>query len=216
MSQFQADPHQLKLHSDLNRLSSNLGSMYYGALLALEQIHNPERFVLAAHCLRELMEKIPQYINVEMKAHGETLKQQVIEVGDLWRGAVGSKCNTPGGWSGSIDKPLQKFLTRFSIFNDWFEKHYPRRMAELQTLLKALHKSEKFIPKRLEDAQIEKWRTLNERFQGIAHHRIRASEEDFNSFLEELEMFLAERLAPKTFDDFASIDEIIGRGENDD
>jgi hypothetical protein len=216
MPKLQANPHRLKLHIDLNRFSSNLGNMYYGALLVIEQNQNPERFVLAAHCLRELMEKIPQYINVEMKAHGETLKQQVIEVGDLWKGTVGSKCNTPGGWSGSIDKPLQKFLARFSIFNDWFEKHYPRRMAELQTLLRALQKSDKFIPKRLEDEQIEKWRTLNERFQGISHHRIRVSEEDFNLFLEELEIFLAERLAPKTFDDFVSIDEIIGKGENDD
>ncbi len=216
MSQFQAKPQQFKLYSDLNRLSSNLGSMYYGAVLALGQIHNPERFVLAAHCLRELMEKIPQYINVEMKAHSETLKQKVIEVGDLWSGAASSKCNTPGGWSGPIDKPLQKFLARFSNFNDWFEKHYPRRRAELQTLLRALQKSDKFIPKRLEDEQIEKWRTLNERFQGISHHRIKVTEEDFNLFVEELEMFLTERLAPKTFDDFVSIDEIIGKGENDD
>lgn len=58
---------QITLLRILNEKDYSLGSMYKAALIvyADETIEN-ERFVLAAHCIRELMEKLPKYIDVDI------------------------------------------------------------------------------------------------------------------------------------------------------
>ena len=40
-------------------MAFSLADMYYGALACLGDMENPERFTASAHCLRELIEKLP-------------------------------------------------------------------------------------------------------------------------------------------------------------
>ena len=42
----------------------HLGVMYLGGLHVLRQEGNPDREALAAHAIRELMEKLPQFVDV--------------------------------------------------------------------------------------------------------------------------------------------------------
>jgi hypothetical protein len=51
---------QLALYKALLRKHDVLAQMYYGAIKVLTDIDNPERYALAAHDMRELMEKLPK------------------------------------------------------------------------------------------------------------------------------------------------------------
>jgi hypothetical protein len=52
---------QLALYEALGERAEELARMYIGALIVLANPDNPDRLPQAAHSLRELMEKIPKY-----------------------------------------------------------------------------------------------------------------------------------------------------------
>ena len=55
---------QISLLDVLSEQNDILRNMYYGAVMVLNNTENPERFVFAAHGKRELIVKIPKYLNV--------------------------------------------------------------------------------------------------------------------------------------------------------
>ena len=48
--------------------------MYLGALMVFDQGGNPDRLALAAHSFRELMEKLPRYIDVPAESSPSSAK----------------------------------------------------------------------------------------------------------------------------------------------
>ena len=75
---------QNKLYRALNELNPDLARMYHGVLLVLADDKNPERFVFAAHGLRELMEKLPRYLGIPIRQPGGELVKAVSHLQDLW------------------------------------------------------------------------------------------------------------------------------------
>ncbi len=51
-----------------NEQGKKLADMYLGALRVLADEHNPDRLPLAAHGIRELLEKLPRYLKVPTQA----------------------------------------------------------------------------------------------------------------------------------------------------
>ena len=83
---------QRMIFGSLNDKHERLGVMYAGALHVL-QSDNPDRLVLAAHAIGELIEKLPGHINVPTAATDDALMQprkpktltvQVRELLDQW------------------------------------------------------------------------------------------------------------------------------------
>jgi len=72
---------RLSLYEALCRRSERIARMYLGAHHALRDGLNPERFVLAAHCIRELMEKVLEIVAVSTPAHRSGLAQRSLN----WR-----------------------------------------------------------------------------------------------------------------------------------
>jgi hypothetical protein len=206
---------QLALYRALAEKSERLASMYYGALLVLGSAANPDRFALAAHGLRELMEKLPSHLDVAMPAHGEKLMTKIREVENAWNFVVnsGGWNSPPSAWQGSIDKPLRKLLTKLDGFFCWLRDHMPRRREEVLAVLRTIDPANRPLPKPLEERNIDEWNELREFFQGVAHHGKARAETDFDKTVDTLERFLLERLAPRTFDDFAEIDAILETSE---
>jgi hypothetical protein len=68
---------RLALYEALFRRSERIARMYLGAHYALPGGLNPERFAVAAHCVRELMEKVPEIVAVSTPAHSERLGAKV-------------------------------------------------------------------------------------------------------------------------------------------
>src|ERR1043165_1479541 len=75
----------LSLHQALFRRSERIARMFLGAHYALRDSLNPERFVLAAHCIRELMEKFPEIVDVSTQAHSEELRAKLTPLEESYQ-----------------------------------------------------------------------------------------------------------------------------------
>jgi len=160
------------------------------------------------------MEKIPAYLDVQTRAHQENMGSKVRDLEDRWQTTIErSACYDDGNWSGEIDRPLLRLLERFQQFFDWLGEHRPRRRAEVATILQRLNGSDHTLPTALEDLEVDRWMTIREFFQAVAHHRKHVAQDEFERWLEALERFLLDRLRPRTFADFEVIDDIIKEGE---
>jgi hypothetical protein len=195
-----------------------LGTIYLGGLIVLEDTANPDRFALCAHGMRELMEKLPDFLDVSTKAQKESLKAKVREmVEDAFvdmqkKTACYSATN---GWDGAVDGHLRKFLLQIGNFLDWFASHRPRRRAELHGALVRLDGSGRDLPAPLASLNVDDWDKKRDYFQSVAHHRRSANESEFRQWMDALECFLLERLVPRTFDDFAEIDALLEEESGD-
>jgi hypothetical protein len=208
---------QRALYQALSEKDDKLARMYSGALTVLGQSQNGDRLALAAHGLRELMEKFPLVLGIEIKAQKESLKAKVIELQECWDdGLKQTQCFREGQWDGDVDVPLKKVLVRISSFFQWLEGHNPRRKEEFINTIRQIDISGRRLPRLLEDLNAEAWEGKRDFFQAVAHHRKYPDDNEFIQWLNALELFLLERLHPRTFADFDLLDEIIGEGESRD
>jgi len=197
------------LHEALTKLSSELATMYMGGLIVLEHDQNPDPYALCAHALRELIEKLPEHLDVPTKARGESLGAKVNDLQPVWERARASACFREGVWDGQIDAPLQVFLSRSVTFFGWLRDHKPRRRDEAALALRRFDASGRVLPAPLEALNVDLWDEMREFFQSVAHHRRRVERADFLRWVEELERFLLDRLVPRTFDDFDDLDGLM-------
>jgi hypothetical protein len=191
-----------------------LSHMYFGALVALSHTENPDHLAQSAHSIRELMEKIPAFLDVQTRAHQESLSSKVRELEDSWQTAIQRSASyDDGNWNGEIDQPLSQLLEKLQQFFNWLGEHRPRRRAEVAATLHRLDGSDHTLPKPLEELEVERWMRIRDFFQAVSHHRKQATRDEFEGWLDALEMFLLDRLEPRTFADFDTIDEIIEEGQ---
>jgi hypothetical protein len=216
--EFTISAQQRALMRALDERDSSLKVMYQGAITVLLVTSNPDRFAQCSHSIRELMEKIPELLDVPIVAMKESLKNKVNEIEAVYKGTrKKTTCfSAPqGGWDGNIDAPLRQFLSRLGDFFEWFASHHPRRRDELQSILVELDGSSRGLPKPLALLNVKFWEEHRDYFQSVAHHRRDAVEEEFLQWLGSLELFLLDKLKPRTFDDFDEIDTILEEvGEN--
>ena len=207
---------QMDLFNALLSKNKVLARMYYGAIKVLNDMDNLDRFALAAHDLRELMEKIPNYIDVETKAHNEKLGDKVLLLKEHWHKTCSkTTCVIDGTWNGEIDESLAIQLQEFESFFKWHDENHPKRNEEIATALRKLDISGCKLPISLEKQNVKTWSRLREYFVIIAHHRKNPTKDDFDSKLDTFEGFLLDRLSPRTFTDLDEIDQIIQEGYND-
>lgn len=201
---------QQTLHEALINKDPKLARMYLGSIAVLGQKSNQERLPLAAHGLREMMEKLPKYLEIPVQAKGQSLKQKIQELSSRKdKAARNSSCHFKDGWRGEIDKPLDQLLQDLDEFFLWFIEANPTRKQRIARVIRVLDPSPSFLPKPLEEIQVSVWDRCNSYFQGVSHHTLESSEEEFSSPLSVLERFLLDRLSPRTFEDFAVIDDLI-------
>jgi len=188
--------------------------MYLGTHYALRDSSDPERFVLAAHCARELMEKVPDIVAVITPAHSERMGAKVAELEQSYqRVASKSKLKSPK-WDGQTDGPIREFLEEIKAFFEWKKEHIPRRRDEIARTMRALDGPSRAVPSDLEELAVNEWLEVKTYFVNVAHHQTSdPSPEEFDTRLTSLERILLRKLNPSTFADFDAIDAIIEAGE---
>ena len=152
---------QMILLRVLQTKDERLWSMYYGALKVLNDSNNPERFALAAHSLRELMEKMPLYFDLRMKAMKESLKGKVRELEDIWYDCCEKSTCYKLEWEGNIDGPLRKLLKSLEEFFRWFKGHHPRRKEEIARAIRRLDPMGLPLPEPIEELNPKSGRPLS-------------------------------------------------------
>jgi hypothetical protein len=104
--------------------------MYLGAISALKDEMDTERLSKAAHRMRELMEKISEIVDVEIRALNERMGQAVAELETEFDSMLGKSKLKPPKWDGEVDQPVQRCLEKLREFFDWKKNHQPRRRDE--------------------------------------------------------------------------------------
>ena len=214
MPRFVLSGQQRSLLTALERRNEALSTMYQGGLVVLSDLSNPDRHSLCAHAIRELMEKLPRFLEVPTRAQGERLGPKVREIEVAFQRLCQREASSQGvEWHGRVvDINLHKFLQQVEGFFGWFQTHQPRRRMEMRVALEKLDASGRPLPSRLADLNVIAWEDIHEYFLSIAHHGRMAVDSEFVSYLSALERFLLERLEPRTFNDFEEIDKLLDRG----
>lgn len=183
-----------------------LGDMYAGALSVLGQTSNPERLAQAAHSLRELIEKLPRYLDVPAPRKPPTLKEEVRRLVAAWRKAGVEPSAVNARRAGDFFKAFERFVI-------WFEGVHLTMREQAAATIRGLDPSGRPLPTPIEDLRIKEWQECNWFFQGVSHHNKECSSDDLRQWLDVLERFLLDLLRPRTFDDFSAIDRLIEEGE---
>ena len=118
---------QRSLLEALTAKDQQLGEMYIGALLALHQPTNRERFSQAAHTLREMINRLPVALGLSTETLlKDRLGDRLQRPEQTWDAAMQkSACLKNGKWTGVIDRPLATALTAIQNFFEWKKITHP-------------------------------------------------------------------------------------------
>ncbi len=205
---------QSTLFGSLHSRSERISKMYLGAVIALKDELDPERLCKAAHQMREVMANIPEIAEVEIRALNESMGQKVAELEIEFSSMVkNSKLKAPN-WSGEVDQPVRSCLNKVQEFFDWKTNHKPKRRDEVTKVLRALDGPNRLLPADMERINVQSWMEMKDFFNIVAHHQHDPTENEFSERMEYVEGVLLNKLNPRTFADFDSVDAIIEKGES--
>ena len=205
---------QRALFQALRKKDQQLALMYLGALSALKNILNPDRIAQAAHSLRELLEKLPRILDMPIQAKPPSMMDKIRPLQQMWgQTKTESSYLKANPHSDVIDKSLRKFLDEADSFFTWLGSDRPTRKQQAVKVVRGLDPLKKALPETIESLHVEEWDTYRKHFELVSHHQIAEEHEEFIKWVDGVELYLLDRLVPRTFDDFSTLDKIIGEGE---
>lgn len=181
--------------------------MYLGALDVLQHNGNPDRLALVAHGIRELIEKLPRFLDVpSTEKRGPGIREQARSLAAAWEkwgpSAVAEKH--------TLTSSGEKLLKQLGEFCEGVGADPTRRQAATAAVSRLDLNPLKLSPQ-IQDLHVSEWSTIEGFFIGVAHHTKTTNDEEMEQYLAALDRFLLDRLRPRTFDDFAAIDELLGK-----
>jgi hypothetical protein len=197
---------QQVLYDALLEKPGGLAELYRAAIAILNDATLPDRLAVAAHELRELLEKLPG----EEVDLGAGLNDRVKELEPLWKNASEEE-RTSGRdpWTGEVTRMLRRFLVAAQQF---FEERTRIASTRADLLVRYLHKEDPAqvkLPKEVQQKNARRLMDLRRFFTGVAHHRFPAAEDVFQERVGQLEGFLSAQLNRRPTEDFAAIDALL-------
>jgi hypothetical protein len=198
-------PTQQRLYEALVERRSDLGEWYRAAIAVINDRELPDRLSLAAHALREVMEKLPgDGIALDRAAD---LPTKVRNLQPSWETACTEQGHNRGAWEGQISVPLGAFLTAMQAFFDGQEQLTNSRREFAHQFMNSLDGTAG-LPADVQQENAKQWIGYQRYFASVAHHKT-VTETDFRARIAGFEVFIANRLKPRPTDDFAAIDALL-------
>lgn len=210
---FRLTNEQTTLFRVLHGRSESIAQMYLGAIIAINDGQDPEKWCKAAHEIRELMKSMAQIADVEIRALNESLGAKVGELETHFDSMMEASQLKPPKWDGSVDQPMQNWLNKTAEFFTWKKAFQPKRRAEYTQVLRALDGPNRLLPAEIEERNVQLWMDTKEYFDKLAHHGSVALEQEFLERVAYVESVLHNKLNPRTFPNFDALDAIIEEGE---
>ena len=185
-----------------------LSQWYLGALYALVNPHNPDRFSQAAQSFRELVEKLPEVVlegDLQIDSYDlrEIRRQLTTRI-------VRDRQRYQDGWNGkSIDEGLAETLEEASTY---FEKsEQPSRREQILMSVVSIDPLASQLDMGILNSKRDRILEASQVFQKVAHHRGIADEKEFARSQEVLDRIILDLLAPITAQDQQEIRSILVR-----
>ena len=186
-----------------------ISKWYLGALYALDNPHNPDRFAQAAHSLRELIEKLPRVVlGIDVQG-GRSGFQDMRR--SIYERILKDKKRYPKGWNGEkIDGHLGKTLRKVEKYVE--RNQQPTRKEQIQRAVTTIDPMVSQFGNEIQENKRDRLHDLWEKLEDFAHHK-KPDVEEFGKCLEELEKTVLDLLAPITAQDQGEIQAILRRSD---
>jgi hypothetical protein len=205
-------PTQQSLYEAVADRRNDVAVCYHAAVVILDDDVMPDRLALAAHALRELMEKLPgDEMAVDM---GADLNTKVNALRPPWEGAVAEEEQRGGEqWGNGIGAALRTFLGAVGEFFRGRNEIVAGRREQAVQFLNRLDVAAVPLPTDVQRQNAQEWMRLRGYFNDVSHHRFVPEEQAFQLRVMQLEGFLSARLIRRPTDDFAAIDALLKEDE---
>lgn len=197
-------PPQQRLFEALVDRRAAFGEWYRAAIVVLNDTEMPDRLALAAHAVRELMEKLPGDTTFD---RARSLPEKVRDLETAWTGAHEENVRGSGVWDGEISEALSTFLVAMQTFFDEQAALTKTRLEYAKEFLDSLD-STAGLPGDIQHANAKQWRSFHKYFADVSHHA-GTRDSEFEAQFAGFESFIAARLKPRPTDDFAAIDALL-------
>jgi hypothetical protein len=205
---------QLAFYQALADQDGRVAGWYLGARITLLNMKNPERLEQAGHSLRELMDKLHPVLKLPAEAEGGRLGDTFDAMTVKWEKAKRqSSCHTGGTWSGEIDEAARRGFAAIDEAIEWQRKNRQKRKETYRATIRALDVSGRALPSWIEDTHVKTWNDLRDYFVRVCHHDRETDENEFTAALDTLEVFVLDRLNPRTYPEQATLEQLIAEAE---
>lgn len=202
------NPTQQGIFMALADKQADIAVSYQAAVAILNDKVLPDRLSLAAHALRELMEKLPNEDSAVDT--GADLNTKVIALQEPWADALAEESGRGGDpWTNGIGAVLRAFLVAVGAFFSGRDAIAAGRRQQAVAFLNRLDVAPIPLPQDVQQRNAKQWMGLRQYFNNVAHHRFPPSDAEFSERVTQLEAFLYARLVPQPTADFAAIDALL-------
>ncbi|HEV2418033.1 MAG TPA: hypothetical protein VGX94_09520 [Terriglobia bacterium] len=203
------------LCASLARRSEKLARIYRGGLIVLADDKNPCRYELAAHCLRELIEKSPTLISGQAFVTGDGMKNRLSPVRKAYSVVVRSPKFGAVTSFDAVEGLLRGLLSELAKFFEWQDQNRPEAAKRTAQNLSALSGSGPLLPSDYFEAEVAGWMQADEYFKNVAHNRYdEVDRDEFLSHMNFIETTLLRRLQPRSVAQLSELDALIREAEN--
>lgn len=198
----------------LTRRSAKLAKIYSGGLVVLFDENNRSRFELAAHSIRELIEKSPLLIHGGVVATGDGMKNRLDQVRRAYGVLTqGQGFNEKSSLSSSEDQ-VRTVILELSRYFEWETDNRPQASRRTAEMLSALSGPGQPLPVDISDNEVTRWMDADGYFKMVAHHRYDSVDRDeFLHHMGFIEKVLLRRLQPPAVPELDALDALIKEGE---
>lgn len=203
---------QEALFAALASKETKLAKIYRGGLCVLYDEQNPSRLELAAHSMRELIEKCALLIGGEVLSTGDSMKNRLVTVRkafDMVNKGQSFRENSPVPLEGQL--ALIEELRKFFKWQDNNRPKFAKRVAET---LAELSGPGQALPVDYAYSEVAGWMKADEYFKTVAHNRgTTVDHEEFLRHMMFIENVLLRRLRPRAIPALEVLDALIKEGE---
>lgn len=194
----------------LNELSNGrLADWYLGAITVLTQESNPERFAQAAHSMREILEKLPEEIELPISKNPSSLSDRVKSLNAQWK-----RVKRQPEYITPDNQRLTRFFGILSDFFADFEDTFSTSREVAKIIQDELDPLGARMPSVLSEERSKDWVALRNYFVDVCHHRFLPDQSEFLAKFAAVEAFLLDLASPKSVDNQAQILELIQEAEH--
>jgi hypothetical protein len=206
---------QEALFGSLARRSAKLAKIYRGGLAVLFDEQNPCRFELAAHCMRELMEKCPLLIGSDVLSSGDGMKNRLGPVRQAYLTVARDQGFNESSSLAGVEGPLRAVLMELARFFKWQDDNRPKAEKRIAETLATLSGPGPSLPVDISDNEVNRWMEADDYFHMVAHNRQdTVNRDEFLRHMTFIESILLRRLQPRAVAGHDALDALIQEGES--
>jgi hypothetical protein len=200
----------------LARRSEKLARIYDSGLRVFNDDENPGRFPLAAHSMRELLEKISVLTEGEELPTGDGMKNRIEPVKQAFLAATRAQGFSEIFPLDAIEGAVRALLGELGRFFKWLEDNRPQAVKRTAETLAKLSGPGQALPVDIFDNEVAGWMEAHSYFNMVAHNRQdNVNQDEFKHHMTFIEGILLHRLQPTAVADHDALDALVGEGEHD-